>query len=575
MANFCSECGEKFSVSNPKFCPNCGQDLGSSETTPNRETSIWGSAPAQVMFDALEWKFTPVTPDGFSPGVFEFGHSNKALVVMQAATWFGDDGLTESQLLETTKSSDSDEETIHRSFTHLNHPLEGFAPIRWEESNLGKRFISALEELEVSFAPMAFGATAEVVNDDGTKTREYIGEVIDLIGGPWGMSDGQRFLQAGRIYRSESTGEEKIYWHIEALVRTRYIGETSESNISRKVRIPALLQSILYVSETKFPSSFVSMPRSLSFEIEFEESHKIPMPYIQVEENVRASYVDSNNSREVLTFFAPEVTRLGYIVESSLSDEDLRKFIPTLLDSLMQVPNILVDGFANWNDGTEVPFQNVTGSDLSRAETSKSGEVGAIVPGAIYGALCARSNREYERIYTNLTQVEGSKDLELLDSVITDFIILASFGIGEIFSHSVNSLANTVIEYRETSGNGFIELLRHAARYPVDFQHVNALSNLARMYLKMGDEESAEAVIDSAIPLVNTRLDGIINQTNSMNWNSSYELVIIEEVYETFISLKKRFGKEDEIARLAPEIIEFCTKNSIEGGLKQAISMYE
>ena len=575
MALYCFNCGEKFSVTDPKFCPICGIDL-----SQNNAGSGVPFAPASAgpeNFYPYTWNFQSVTPEGFSEGVFTFKHSNLIMVDSQAIHWIDDDSLTEREILDaagSTDSTNSDEERIHRAFTHLNTPLDGFEPIRWEDSILGGRFTRILKDLGVSFDPMPFGARVSYTDDSGRVVEDFIKEPIDLIAGKWATTDGQPFLEMGRIYRNSQTGEEKIYWHIEALVRTRYPLSNRSPHMSKLVRIPSMLQNIFYVCETQFPSSLVTMPRSMAYNVGFEEIGILPKPFIQIEENVRACYLEKENHETVRTYFAPELTRIGYIIGDNYSDEELRKYIPTMFDTLMKIPNVLLDGFANYGAESEVPFQARLGADGAFPEEDSYDECGFVVPALIYGALCDRSEVEYRRVYGELRNAIASGNDDLLSVVLDDLILIVSLCAGEIFGHAVNTLAFTVIQYRSSASEAFAAMLENASRYPVDFQDVNALSNLAMFHLKMGQVNDAERVIDRALLRIDSGFEAIVNQTNSMTWDSSDEVTIVEEIFLSYFQIKSDLGRKSDCDATLPKALEFLKKHPELTELAQVVNSF-
>jgi hypothetical protein len=384
-----------------------------------------------------------------------------------------------------------------------------------------------------------------------------------LVLGTWGTSDGLPFPQIGRIYKSTTTGEELIYWHIEALVRTRYAAKDRLPHFSNLIRIPSLLQNFFYLCETPFPSSMVTMPRSMAYGVDFEQIPRIPRPLIQIEEDARAIYIDINNIGQANTYFAPELTRLGYVIKDDLSDDELRTYIPGMFDTLMQIPNLILDGFSNHDFDAELSFQARLGTDIAFVEELLHAECGWIVPAMIYGALCERSNRRYNEIYPLLKQAIEVKNVEDLDRVIDSFIKLTVLAVGEIFGHTVNTLAFTVINEKQSASEDFAKMIDYASQYPVDYQDLNALSNLANFQIKMGRIDLAEEAIDRAIPKVETGFMGVINQTNSILFSDSNANEAIDcEVYETYFLIKSQLGKIAECKAIAEKAKAFAEKVS-------------
>lgn len=592
MANFCSECGEKFAVAGPKFCPSCGAEqeasqqpskgLGNSgNSVGSKSTKIGSSAPGNQTeelspFAPWEYEFTSTTPEGITEGSYTFEFANRIMVDLQAVSWLGGKGVTERSILDSagsTFTSESDSEEIHPDFTHLNRSLQGFTPILWEESEFAKRFLAVITELGVSYGHVTFGARISVENDDGATTDKYFKDPVDVISAKWGTSNGLPLLEIGRVYRSDETGEEKIYWHTEALVRNRYPAKHLEPHFSNLVRIPSMLQNIFYISETQFPSSLMTLPRTLSYHVEYEEVERIPKPYIQIERNCRAAYVDPKKSDQVQTYFAPELTRLGYLINDDLTDEELRKYIPTMFDSLCTVHEILLDGFANNSEGADLSFQARLGADIEFDNGVTLGDAGFVVPAILYGNLCLQSNDRYNLIYEQFNRSIELDDREMVELAVDNYLKLIKLSFGEIYGHTVNSLAYSLIKFYNNISEVFPPIVENATQYPVDYQDVNALSNLALLWKKMNNTEKAEDAIDHALQRVGSGMEAVINQTNSMLFDSLINRDEIDaEIYETYFQIKSELGKTDECKKVAPKAKELAQKIGAESLLATANS---
>ena len=590
-AVFCYQCGEKFPVSDPRYCPSCGVEQPNfqlKKTTSSHTNTLGASTgtelgrPSQAIYEELPpftpwiYRFTPTTPEGISEGSYTFQHANRMMVDLQATSWLGGTGMTEREILDlagSSFSSESDEVKIHPDYTHLNKSLDGYTPILWEESKFSDRFLSIIKELGVSYSSFRFGSRISVQNDDGTTTEKYLKDPIDIISAMWRTSNGLPLLEFGRVYRSDETGQEKIYWHTEALVRNRYPAKQLEPHFSNLIRIPSILQNILYLSETQFPSSMVSLPRTLSYGVEFEEADRIPKPYIQIERNCRASYVDPKTTDQVQTFFVPELTRLGYLINDDLTDDELRKFIPTMFDALCRVHEILLDGFANHSEGAELSFQARLGADIEFNNNFTLGEAGFVVPAILYGGLCRYSTDRYNLLRAQLREALAQGSNAPLEKVLDGFFDLIKLSFGEIYGHSANTLAATFVEHYDNIAESFPPLIENASNYPVDYQDVNALSNVALLWKKMNNLERAEEAIDRAILRVGSWMEAVVNQTNSMFFDSEVDCDVIDaEIYETYFAIKSQLGRVDECKKMAPQAKLLAEKTGLKDLLATANS---
>lgn len=585
MANFCSECGEKFPTSSTKFCPNCGnQSVNGSEAVRKKAIhaalkSVLENKDEIKITDLyqLGYQFAPHTPVGITEGSYTFEHANKSFVTMHSSGWLETEAKTERQILDLSGSSYStpfDAREIQIDFTHQNKSLDGFSPIKWEESKFGKTFLSVLDKYDVNYSHLQLGSKIRHVDEQGKVNEDFLKEPVDLISGMWKASNGLPILQLGQVYRSDQTGREKIYWHGEVLVRSRFPAISREPHYSNLVAIPRLLQNILYVSETKFPSSVVtSSRRSSSFDVPHEKVDRIPKPLIQTEKMKRALCVDLHDPNQISTYLAPEITRLGYIVNDDLSEEALIEFLPGIINSLSCVHEILLDGFANNGIVSELKFQNVLGADISNPDGIMPIENGSLVPAALYGHICERSNKSFQKLFDFKNSAVQTGEKSQIEKAIELLIAGSAMLVGEVFVHVTNVWAQTVIDTDWEVEQILLASLKKVAEYPIDYQDVNALSNLALLWKKMNNIEKAEDAIDHALQRVGSGMEAVINQTNSMLFDSLINRDEIDaEIYETYFQIKSELGKTDECKKVAPKAKELAQKIGAESLLATANS---
>ena len=582
MANFCHTCGAAITVQNAIFCPNCGAEVNSpSSPKENKLTSNpsgfqgggkIGSGIAQADdFDALAWNYTPTTREEYSEGVFTFTHTLKTMVESLAQLWFEDELIDAAELSPTSFAPGTFQ--VSKSFTHLNDSLDGYEVVEWDSSEFGKKFHSIMIEKGAVVDHVRMDVKIDYEDENGKLVESFLTNEQDFLIGKWPTNDGIPFVQLGRIYRHPITKKEAIYWHIEALTRTRY-ADKDEAESSIKCLIPVGLQNILYICETKFPSSFVALSRSLSFDVDPSRSSRIPKPYIQLKKNTGSLYVEPENTTKVVSYVAPELYRLGYVLNDDLTDDEIYDFLPNIVNSLMKLPDVLLDGFSNNNDEDNVDFQTRLGTSLNSNTEERFGKQGFLVPGIIHGALVIRSSLRYSQLYDDLHQAFNNGNSQAIDSAIDGLVELIGTAVGETFLHAANTLAYRIMEAGGNITPALIGILEYCTQYPVDFQDVNALSNLALIYERQGDMQNAERVLASALERLDSGFERYVLQSNSVFWNIDNEEGIKFEVYETFFRLKTNLGKIDECRALAPKAKEFCGKAKEAGNLMTVIEKY-
>jgi tetratricopeptide (TPR) repeat protein len=150
---------------------------------------------------------------------------------------------------------------------------------------------------------------------------------------------------------------------------------------------------------------------------------------------------------------------------------------------------------------------------------------------------------------------------------------LIKLSFGEIYGHSANTLAATFVEHYDNIAESFPPLIENASNYPVDYQDVNALCNVALLWKKMNNLERAEEAIDRAILRVGSWMEAVVNQTNSMFFDSEVDCDFIDaEIYDAYFAIKSQLGRVDECKKMAPQAKLLAEKTGLEDLLATANS---
>ena len=583
MANFCPECGTPASSTTSKFCANCGSTLGQANSSPKisaektADDSMLSKSPNKGLFenrlgdsivieDLFRIQAPLVTSEGISEDSYGFENANKLVVTLAGVNWWKDKTYTDKELLATSGFQEhpkfQNDVDIAESFTGHNMALFDCEPIEWAESKFGSRFSEIVRELGVLIYPFNPAPVMTFTDEHGVEQQKKLKpELNDLVIGRWQTPNGFTLTQLGQVYKNKQSGKEFVYWYIEALARSRYSIESRRPHPSKTTYIPYLLQTALYLGETSFPGTAGAMITITNRHKEFgvDEGTQLPLPYVQTLENTRVTSILESDPTNLITFFAPELTKLGYIFDDSMTDSELRKFLPPCLDALSIVPGILLDGFANFglSENLAINFQLLAGSDFAMPEGQPFCECGLLVPGLIYGELVRRFENAYNQLYVEIEKERNSSSKKKLLEINQKFFDLADLGVGSIAFHAANTACFTLIN-EQLFGEGPINLLRTVAKYPTDFQNANALSNLALMQILADDLASAEVTIEDARIAIKNRFDSVVNSLNSVGYNAEQETDIILEIYQTFFDLKSKLGKINECKAIAQEVIEYC-----------------
>lgn len=562
--NSCNECGTEILRPDQAFCGMCGASLNG---------GVQDSSP----FNPFAYSFSGRPYEGFTEEAFT--HRQKSLVLVQstAERWFGGEQVPATKAAKKCSRELPgwlDEATIDSQFLDGAELFLEYESILWSDSRFGERFLQAMNSRGASISHGYIGRQASFVNEKGETELIPLSTPIDLYNGRWALSDGSEFLQNGQIFRSKKSGQEIVYWSIDAFARTRPSISGFAKDLTNQVAIPYYLQTAAYLAETPFPSaltgSMMMIPRSSTFG---EGNLNPPRPAIRTVANgIALSISNTKDGKAAISFWTPELTQFGYIFTEDMSDEEIYEALPGVCDNLPKVLEIIVDGYANWPEESEISFQDSLIADICFRDGEENFKFGAIVPGALYGNISLHHNEIYNDYFKKLEQALSKRDSDLIDDCLSVFDLLAHYGIGSISIHSANTLASTLLEL---DIDGEIDsLLEYFVEIDVDYQNVNALSNLILTKMARGDYDSANSLLPRALDICKNKKINLDTLSHDTPWDGSVEDSIITEIFESAMAIYTRLEKKSDLKKIAQQIIGYCQERKIKPPvLKQALSL--
>jgi hypothetical protein len=506
--------------------------------------------------------------DDFSDDSFTFRHANIVITLAMAQNWFGNNLVDVNQAFKGTnlKVSQlpdwSQEMKVNKTLLDTEKTFDGCERVAWSKSKIGPKFKEML---------LRTGATTGLMPCPQDLS-------IDVETGTWKLCDGTPFAQVGEVWRNKKTGKEFVYWHFDALVRSRMSLRPSGVDASEKYFMPYLFQSAGYLSETMFPGVGIVMgTREKQFGV--QKQSQIPVLTFHTEENHRVfSVISSREGFSAAYIWSPSTTRYGYIFSDEHMSEAMDAALITVLDALPKVGDILADGYCNWPPGSDLDFQASCLSDISIFDDSNTADFhrGIIIPGPLYSQLEIRTMEVYDASSRAFHEALSKNDAEALDVLLPALHNIIALGTGAIVSHAANtffySVYNNQSAFPVLTGETLEEwlaysenLLRYVALQDVDSQNANALSNLATLLSDRGDYKSALKCIDDGLEILADRDD---TKPVSLAWQPGYQanLPIELELYISKASIFMDQDKPEKARELAEKVLRIANENDFDSG---------
>lgn len=335
-----------------------------------------------------------------------------------------------------------------------------------------------------------------LLSERGIKGEEIpvlaIGSNVGEIGEPtmwlgaWATSFGTRTNIWFEIRTAEDGGE-SAYFYTNLAISTR----VPEKWLSEVFAIPTQAAALLYTAETQFPTSIMTMPRSISWRDIPAEI--IPTPFLTLERSgLCCVSLGSSADGTIQADFAgyPIVLTAGYLVPES-SEEYFDAIIPTVIDTLTNLASIVEDGFRNYRHGRDPAFDHVLEAEYAMhvdvGEGISPGGHARWVPETYLGELVRLSRETYLKAYP---MKSGAEQKALFEWVVSE-------GAGAVVGGAINSLVYSyLLPGREFERAEW--LLKKAIAMEILDETSNARANLGQVYLAQGRRDDARDVLTVA-----------------------------------------------------------------------------
>ena len=515
-----------------------------------------------------ERKFQSKQRDEFGPEAFTFRHANILMTIAMAKNWLGDDEcISATKFYKDLKIDDvpdwAQEIEVHKSLVNTDRYFEKATRIGWSESKIGKKFQEQAERV---------GALTHLMPSPQDLSQ-------DILAGNWKLCDGTTLIQMGEVWKDNSNGQEFIYWHIDALVRTRPPILKPENDLATKLYLPYLFQSASYLSESPFPSTPIVM-KSREAQFGYTDKKDIPKIAIHTENNCRnfgTTY--EGDQMQAIFLWTPQITRYGYVFEDKDISGTMDEALITVFDALPKVGDILADGYCNWGPDSELSFQASCFADRSLFSPEEYAPIfiGEYVPGSIYAELDFRALHVYNNSYQAFYEGMQEDNEELVNAGMGGFYDLINNGCGSSVGHSVNALIfaqfnNPESFLGEKSEPRYQEwlhdskmFLKFVTKFDIDFQNANAYSNLALIHIDEGEFAEAQKCVTAGLHILETANP---NKSVSLLWESNPKAILPIKLELMMHQVSIHMEKDEKALanKLAKEIVRIANENDYDDG---------
>ena len=515
-----------------------------------------------------ERKFQSKQRDEFGPEAFTFRHANILMTIAMAKNWLGDDEcISATKFYKDLKINDvpdwAEEIEVHKSLVNTDRYFEKATRIGWSESKIGKKFQEQAERV---------GALTHLMPSPQDLSQ-------DILAGNWKLCDGTTLIQMGEVWKDNSNGQEFIYWHIDALVRTRPPILKPENDLATKLYLPYLFQSASYLSESPFPSTPIVM-KSREAQFGYTDKKDIPKIAIHTENNCRnfgTTY--EGDQMQAIFLWTPQITRYGYVFEDKDISGTMDEALITVFDALPKVGDILADGYCNWGPDSELSFQASCFADRSLFSPEEYAPIfiGEYVPGSLYAELDFRALHVYNNSYQAFYEGMQEDNEELVNAGMGGFYDLINNGCGSSVGHSVNALIfaqfnNPESFLGEKSEPRYQEwlhdskmFLKFVTKFDIDFQNANAYSNLALIHIDEGEFAEAQKCVTAGLHILETANP---NKSVSLLWESNPKAILPIKLELMMHQVSIHMEKDEKALanKLAKEIVRIANENDYDDG---------
>jgi len=452
------------------------------------------SAPQRPPSDPFLGLERPIVGDGEAPQGHSWGVFTRAVTAGLAQDWFS--FLPSTPVVDWVRKvtdTDAQAEFVASAVGHLDTYQNGvvFPDLVRSSSDLGELVVFSRS----AHAPklLDYFSSNGVQGDEipiaafGSGVAD-IGETTAWLGA-WGTSFGSR-AQVWCEIRRDAKGTEAVHIFANLCVATRPV----ELWLAESFNIPSLSAALLYTAETAFPSSIMTMSRSLSWSGVPEDL--IPTPFVTMENFglVCANLGESRDGQVNIDFAGyPKVLTAGYLVPEG-SVEHFDTIIPVVVSALTNAQSIVEDGFRNYRNGTAIAsFDHVFGSEYVLSEDALEGGspqgLSRWVPETFIGLLVAATR---DAAFASYKLPTGPDAKAILEWIVDDGAK------GAFVASTINTLVYSYLlparEFERAE-----ELLNLAIAFEALNESSNAMANLGQVYLAQGKRQEAIEMFTQAL----------------------------------------------------------------------------
>jgi len=444
----------------------------------------------------------------------------KTISQMMAEDWFSDLGLISMADEVGTKLADIQIAELLTPFLNPDSPTKIIPGLlrqeadfgrrkKMEDSQLGRLLIEALGQLGVNWHFHAIRADTQ-----GSITEDASGEI--------GMASWRSFLgtQVHELFSIyEKDGQEYCYWHMPMFIANRAFEHIAERELldehdevlvsvivpeaimngaltygqwSTGMYIPRLAQTLFYLCETPFPSSFLSLSRQMAFgEL---DARQLPVPRLRYRRQAFALGSDSDGEYNGGVF--PAVIDAGWIFSANTISE-IMQILQVICDGLVRFSTYVEDGFLNFDDpdfGFAWSPVTLSACTFDSQYIDGQSHVGKPYwfPGSLVGVLAAESSKR-------LARASDLRKAGNLQEAMEDTVWLAMDGVGFPAASAINTLVFSEISPDPEFVPQLEEMLDAAVRLDVINESTNALSNWGILMFNLGRLDEAILKFNEAL----------------------------------------------------------------------------
>ncbi len=478
----------------------------------------------------LDYPYTPSIRTPFPIHSFTFANATSSSTLNAAKQWIGPERLTSSVFTNAIR-------------------------IAWSSLPFAATFAQTMANL---------GATVQVAPTPQEKD-------MDVLVGMWTLSDGKPFLVFGEAWCDQSTGHNFLFWHFDALIRTRPSVTAASPNPKQSTALPKFFTAAWYLSET--PTT-INHSNKISRKDHFATEFPPKIAFHTEVNHFHAALAGENGNQEIDYFWTPETIRYGYIFDEVKDLSDMESAISEASSALPKVADILVDGFSNYQGLDAQSFQGLCAA-VFKSGNLKNYEKGIFIPGPIHIDMDMQSIYIYSVGQQLFYEALQSKKKDQLLVAINAYQEVFTKGTGASVVHALNTYVYAQMNYgvsilglSKESMVAFRDygatLLKYASAMPVDLQDANALSNLALLEIS---RENYDAAIEAVALGIAKLKEDRRHYPQSLMGNSAPEAnpQIKLELFATKAELIYRSGDKAKAKELAMTIQEEAQALNYEG----------